>query len=395
MSAQGQAAAALGILVALTVGAATASAQSACTVRASSGVRIAERQWPAPLDREVTLHGDNLTLREGLARLAAAARVRLSYVAELLPLDRPHCLSYHAVAAGQVLDDLLRGTPVEPVVAGDDQIVLAPSRRMAVAPPDDEARLDRRASMLDRVVVVGSAESVPSRSVTVAVAVVGRDKLAQQESASLTHILDGAVPGLWMWQSSPTSLAARYGSVRGASSFGLSHPKIYIDGIEVANPLLVKQFDPSTIERIEVIRGPQGAALYGADAISGVINIVTRLDGEAANGQRLQLRSTAGVTGSEFSSGDVLTQQHGLTFRTGTAERSGGFGLSVTTLGAYIPGAFSRTIAGNGGFRVVGTHSVFTGTVRLLSEDAGAPANPLLSAFTPLASSVLPPQQVR
>ena len=29
------------------------------------------------------------------------------------------------------------------------------------------------------------------------------------------------------------------------------------------------------MSRIEVIRGPQGAALYGADAISGVMNIVT------------------------------------------------------------------------------------------------------------------------
>ena len=387
---------ALGVIIAVTVGAASASAQAICPTRVNTASRVAAREWPAPLDREVTLQGDNLTLREGLARLATAARVRLSYVAELLPLDRPHCLSYQAVAAGQVLDDLLRGTQVEPVVAGDDQVVLAPSRRMAVTVPDDDTAFDARASMLDRVVVIGAAESAPDRSMPVAVAVVGRDKLAQQESASLTHILAGAVPGLWMWQSSPTSLAARYGSVRGASSFGLSYPKIYIDGIEVANPLLVKQLDPSTIERIEVIRGPQGAALYGADAISGVINIVTRLDGEAANGQRLQLRSTAGVTGSEFSSGDVLTQQHGLTFRSGTAERSGGFGLSVTTLGAYIPGAFSRTIAGNGGFRIVGTHSVFTGTARLLSEDAGTPANPLLSAFTPLTSgAVLPRQHVR
>ena len=389
-------AAALGVAVALTVGAMAATAQPVCPARADGAVRVAARQWPAPLDREVTLQGDNLTLREGLARLAAAAHVRLSYVAELLPLDRAHCLAYQGVPAGQVLHDLLRDTEVEAVVAGGDQVVLAPTRRVAVAAPDDDARFDTRASMLDRVVVIGEATSSPDRSMPVAVAVVGRDKLAQQESASLTHILDGAVPGLWMWQSSPTSLAARYGSVRGASSFGLSHPKIYIDGIEVANPLLVKQFDPSTIERVEVIRGPQGAALYGADAISGVINIVTRHDGESATGHRLQLRSTAGVTGSDFSSGDVLTQQHGLTFRAGNADRSGGFGLSVTTLGAYIPDAFSRTVSGNGGFRIVGTHSVFTGTARLLSEDAGTPDNPLLSDFSRLTGgSALPPQQIR
>ncbi len=56
------------------------------------------------------------------------------------------------------------------------------------------------------------------------------------------------------------------------------------------------------IERIEVIRGP-GSALYGADAYSGVVNIITRAPGEgrstvsvgAGNGARL--RGMAMVTG--------------------------------------------------------------------------------------------------
>src|SRR5205085_2005076 len=185
------------------------------------------------------------------------------------------------------------------------------------------------------------------RSTPIALDVVSGDKLARQESGSLTQLLDGSVPGVWVWQQGPTTLFARYGSIRGASSFGLSYPKIYIDGIEVANPLIVRQFDPSTVERIEIIRGPQGAALYGADANSGVINIITRHDGAAAGGQRLELQSTAGVSGSQFAPQGVLTQQHALAFRTGTSERSAGLGLNIGTLGAYIPGAFARTVAAN------------------------------------------------
>jgi len=375
-------------LVAMVAATTPVRAQSAC--RADGGTastRIAQPQWPAPLDREVTLQGDNITLREGLARLARAARVRLSYVAELLPLDRPLCLAYRAVPVGQVLVDLLRGTQLEPVVAGEDQVVLAPTRRTASAVPDDQA-VPRRASLLDRVVVTAAAGSEEERGVPISVAVVTREQLARQESSALQHILDGAVPGVWMWQSSPASLAARYGSVRGASSFGLSYPKLYIDGIEVANPLLVKELDASTIERVEVIRGPQGAALYGADAISGVINIVTRHDGAGPSGQRLQLQSTAGVSGSEFAAQDVLTQQHRLAFRTGTSTRSAGLAASLTTLGAYIPGAFARTISTTGDFRIVGARTVFTGTARLFSGDAGTPANPLLSPFTALAGTL-------
>src|SRR5690606_31059305 len=36
------------------------------------------------------------------------------------------------------------------------------------------------------------------------------------------------------------------------------------------------------IERIEVIRGP-GSAVYGANAVTGVINIITRTPGEGSN----------------------------------------------------------------------------------------------------------------
>ena len=359
---------------------ASAAGQAACTV--STIASRTPRQWPAPLDREVTLVGDKVTLRDGLTQLASAARVRLSYVAELLPLDRQMCLAYRSVAAGEVLSDLLRGTELEPVVAGDDQVVLAPARRTASTDPPTDEGSARRASVLDRVVVIGTSLDNAQRSVPISLDVVSRDKLAHEDNGSLARLLDGNVPGVWMWQQSPTALMARYGSIRGASSFGLSSPKLYIDGIEVANPLIVQQFDPSTIERVEVIRGPQGSALYGADANSGVINIITRHDGAGPDGQRLQLASTAGVTGSQFAPQGVLTQQHSLAFRTGTAERSAGLGLSVSTLGAYIPGAFARTIAGNGNMRVVGAKTVFSGTARLFSERAGSPANPLLSGLT-------------
>ena len=355
-------------------------AQATCTVSTAS--KTSAHQWPTPLDREVTVVGDKVTLRDGLAQLAAAARVRLSYVAELLPLDRQTCLAYRSVAAGDVLSDLLRGTELEPVVAGDDQVVLAPARRTAPSdvPTDDGST--QRASVLDRVVVVGTSSDNTQRSMPIALDVVSRDKLAHEDNGSLSHLLDGNVSGVWMWQQSPTTLLAQYGSIRGASSFGISYPKIYIDGIEVANPLIVQQFDPSTIERVEVIRGPQGAALYGADANSGVINIVTRHDGTGPGGQRLQLASTAGVTGSQFAPQGVLTQQHSLAFRTGTAERSAGLGLSLNTLGAYVPGAFARTIAANGNVRAVGATTVISATARFFTERAGSPANPLLSGLT-------------
>ncbi len=55
-----------------------------------------------------------------------------------------------------------------------------------------------------------------------------------------------------------------------------------------------------TIERIEIVRGP-GASIWGANAVNGVINIITRSAREAPGGQ---LAISAGDTlrGSLFAS---------------------------------------------------------------------------------------------
>ena len=57
-------------------------------------------------------------------------------------------------------------------------------------------------------------------------------------------------PGAWVWEQAPTSLLARYASIRGASSFGISYPNVYVDGIEVANSLLVTELDVESVKRV-------------------------------------------------------------------------------------------------------------------------------------------------
>src|SRR5690606_34537284 len=114
----------------------------------------------------------------------------------------------------------------------------------------------------------------------------------------------------------------RYASIRGASSFGTTYPKIYLDGVEIANPLILSQLVPEAIEGIEVIRGPQGAALYGSDAISGVINIRTRHhDGDPA-APGLQLRTGTGLVSSDYARDNVVAQDYVLTARAGTPDQS-------------------------------------------------------------------------
>ena len=358
----------------------TAAAQSSCVRPARD---VTNTEWEGALGRRVSLHGHDISLRDALDRLAASAHIKLSYTAEELLLSRAVCPSYDSALVGNILTDLLEGTTLHPVSAGNEQVVLAPTVT-TVLPPSSFPKV----SVLNRVVVTGSANGGSLRSLPIALDVISGQQVSQRGAGSLSTMLDGSVPGLWLWEQSPLNLLARYGSIRGASSFGVSYPKVYVDGIQVANSLLVTMIDPDAISRIEVIRGPQGAALYGADAISGVMNIVTRQDGIEGGASRAQFSTSGGASTSDFSAGSVFAQNHSLSLRSGSGVRSGRLGATVTTIGAFLPGAYSRQLASNGGIRIVGEKSVFSGTFRLFAQDAHTPGSPLLMTSSPFADSV-------
>jgi hypothetical protein len=339
-----------------------------------AGVRpaLGQHRWQPPLDRIVTVHARDVSLRDALARVAAAAGLRLSYSAELLPLDRRVLVSFDSVAVGEALTLLLRGTLLKLQAVGADHVVLAPENV-------DSLGLGTRrvAVVLDQVVVTGSAAGASERSLPLALGVV-RDGTSARLSPnqSLSDMIDGGIPGVWIWAQSPLTSFVRFASIRGATSFGSSYPKMYIDGIEVANPLVVTQLTPGMIERIEVIRGPQGAALYGTDAISGVVNIVTRSSGSSHGIVDFDLRSDAGVAASTFGSSS-LAQTHSLVMRAGSSTRSGEVGGSISTVGDFIPDAHSRQTTLTGSGRIVNLKAIFAGTARFFSQDAKDPVSPL------------------
>src|SRR3954451_21500853 len=82
-----------------------AGAQAACPPSAT----VASRVWAAPLDRSIAVQARDVSLRDGLDRVAAAGKFRLSYSAELLPLDKHVCVATESVITGEVLLQLLAG----------------------------------------------------------------------------------------------------------------------------------------------------------------------------------------------------------------------------------------------------------------------------------------------
>lgn len=328
------------------------------------------RAFPAPLDRVVSINERDVSLRDALDRVAVASHVRLTYSADLLPSDRRVCLDLDRVSAGAALSELLRGTSLRPMAIDGDDVVLTPARPASVSEPLPE-RLNT-ISELDRIVVTGTTAATTNRSTPFGMEVIDRASLLRHDVASLASALDGVVPGVWMWSQSPSSTTGRFGSVRGASSFGTTSPKIYIDGIELANPLVLTQFDPDRVDHVEVIRGPQGAALYGAEAISGVVNIVMRHDGLRAGESMRVLRTRAGFTPNALGGNGAFVQDHSIGLRSGNDRRSFGLGASVGTVGNYMPNGGARSLLGDGDVKFVGSRTVFTGMTRLAAKDAGA-----------------------
>lgn len=146
---------------------------------------------------------------------------------------------------------------------------------------------DRDASItLDPLVVTGEWPPAPLSLTTSNVTVIQGDRIADRQADSVTDLLR-QVPGLHVDQPGARGgVSSVY--LRGADP---SLTMVLIDGIKV-NDLTNNRggsFDFSTlntgsIERIEVVPGPL-SAVYGSDALGGVINIITRRGSTKPNQQ--------------------------------------------------------------------------------------------------------------
>jgi iron complex outermembrane receptor protein len=112
--------------------------------------------------------------------------------------------------------------------------------------------------------------------------VITRDEILRSGARSIPEILRLA-PNLEVFQASSSRYIVTARGFNGAPAAQNFSNKllVLIDGRTVYNPLFsgvywdMQDVPPDDIERIEVISGP-GATLWGANAVNGVINIITR-----------------------------------------------------------------------------------------------------------------------
>ena len=147
--------------------------------------------------------------------------------------------------------------------------------------------VNEEALQLDELVVTGTAGGSQRRAVGNLVAAVDVSDLgAAAPIATVEDALLGRTPGVSLMPSTTAGGGSKI-RIRGHSSLALAgDPIIYVDGVRLndnrtnvgryENKSRLSDFDPNTIESIEIIKGPAAATLYGTEASNGVIQIVTK-----------------------------------------------------------------------------------------------------------------------
>lgn len=129
-------------------------------------------------------------------------------------------------------------------------------------------------------IATGTARPV-SKAPAVATVITAED-IRNSGVTTLTEVFE-RVPGLHVITSHGKTQSPTY-AIRGINTEQGPHTLFLVNGhditfIQTGNLPAGFQFPLASVARIEIIRGP-GSAVYGADAFSGVINIITKTDAD-------------------------------------------------------------------------------------------------------------------
>jgi vitamin B12 transporter len=218
----------------------------------------------------------------------------------------------------------------------------------------------------DKVVVTAQSIPVNAESATAPVSILTRTDIEQRAATSLPDLL-ATLPGISMDRTGAEGGVASLFIDGGNSDF----TKVLVDGVPVNEPgdaVDFSNFTTDNIEKIEVVHGAE-SALYGSDAVSGVVQIFT------ARGTTQQPVFTAFAEGGTFSTGRGGATLSGMA---GRFDYSAGASY-LETQGQGVNDFFlNRTLSGNFGWRLTDSASIRL-TLRDNTSDAGIPGQTLLT----------------
>jgi vitamin B12 transporter len=200
------------------------------------------------------------------------------------------------------------------------------------------ARAQSSTEKLPEVVVTADRTAEPISATGSSISVVNSQTIASTNPGSLVDALR-TVPGLDITETGgpggTTNIRMRGGNT--------GQTLVMIDGIRINDPTAASgdydfaMFTPSSIDHIEVLKGPQ-SALYGSDAMTGVVNIITK---KGSGPAQFNVRTEGGSYGTASTAGSVSGSTGPWSYAfTGGGQHSNGFsryGYRIPALEAKYP----------------------------------------------------------
>ncbi|MCG8506427.1 MAG: TonB-dependent receptor [Sphingomonadales bacterium] len=275
----------------------------------------------APPDRPVDVNIEAQEIGPALMAFAAQTDLNVLFSAEIIGNHRTKAISGRYTPS-QILDILLEGSNLVYRFEDDDTASIGPRNdgnhqrgaetnsggnalepEPANSPGPEESSADERIR-LDQVIVTASK----------------RDQFLQDVAFSITALTGSAlealgaddfagyaytVPGLAYQDGGPSR---RSYSIRGigAQLAGVSTVGVYLNDIPISDDRFNPDLKVFDIERIEVLRGPQGT-LYGEGSMGGTIRLITNKPDAGAFEAKVHLEGATVKSGSEdFSASGMI-----------------------------------------------------------------------------------------
>ncbi len=188
-------------------------------------------------------------------------------------------------------------------------VILYPvSRNVMAAEPAEPYQMDE-------IAVTATLHPTSVHDLPVAVEVIGQDAISQSGSSNLSGVLSES-PGLTLQPANGRLSVARLRGLDG------KHTLVMLDGIRLDSGFQdyvdLSEIPSSMIDRVEVVRGA-GSALYGSEAVGGVINVIVRKPqqepqagvsvrgGESGHGQAGLVRTDGWASGTSGKVGFAVS----------------------------------------------------------------------------------------
>ncbi|MBC7948285.1 MAG: TonB-dependent receptor [Chitinophagaceae bacterium] len=181
-----------------------------------------------------------------------------------------------------------------------------------------------RSRELNEVVVTGQYKPQSIKNSVYQVRTISKERIQKQAATKLQDVLNNEL-NIRFSQDLATG-----GSDITMMGLKGQNVKILVDGMPMtgrqgtSNEININQIDINSIERIEIVEGPM-SVIYGADALAGVINIITKKGGSKK--WNVNARIHEETVGNEYGIKQGIHNQYaGLSWRNKRWEIGGGFG---------------------------------------------------------------------